>query len=160
MLSAKKTCDPIIDAKLDSIERKTWPAKYKKLVRTYTMYYPEDYNNCSVMALALALDISYGKAHAALSRAGRPVGEGCSMDTIIKAAAELGATIAPLVTESVTRPTLAYVRDNYAKYSPVMAVMKGDRNAGHVATISDGAIYDFNTGRKKAIALYGVLVPS
>lgn len=148
--------DPNVEARLEQIEKASWPVKYKRLARTCALYYKDDANNCSVMTLALALDVSYGKAYAALKRAGREEGEGVMFEVIRKAARELGYDFGLVSAEEFgyKAPTLAKVRNAGGNR---VAIVRGAKQDGHILSVRDGVIYDFSGSRKRVVTLYNVL---
>ena len=150
--------DPITEIKLNQLEAATWPTLYKKIAKVALLHYPEETNDCSVIALASACNVSYGKAQAELARQGRKVGEGATMHMIMAAAHNLGWNVESISTEvmrSMSAPTLARIRNDVAKAATVMAIVYS-KGSGHVLTIKDGAIIDYSGSRKCAKYVYAV----
>ena len=150
--------DPITEMKLNQLESSTWPTVYKKICKVALLHYPEEHNDCSVLALAVACEVSYGKAQAELARQGRVTGEGATMHMIMCAAHNLGWNIRSVSTEvmrSTSAPTLARIRDDLAKAATLMAIVYS-KGSGHVLTIKNGAIIDYSGSRKRAKYVYAV----
>ena len=148
--------DHVVAKQLEMVEKATWPAKYKKLCRTCLLHYGNDTNNCSVMTLALALDISYGKAYATLARHGRKHGRGTTFEVMRAAALELGYGFSRVNMEEFDyKASLAKVRNAGGNRIVIVSGDDGGRT-GHVLSIRDGVIYDFSSSRKKARQVFNV----
>lgn len=118
-------------------------AKYERLRAVAQDVYGEK-RFCTVLALAVAADVSFGKAHAAMARAGRKKGCGAHMTVMQKAAAELGYALVPR--KGFVGKTMATVMPN----------LTADDNAivevtSHVAAYKDGAVHDWSVGRRKRL---------
>ena len=145
--------DPIIEMHLDRIEsHPTYPAKYKRLLKTALLHYDNEANNCTVLAVALATGVSYGKAHAALARAGRVTGDGATDSVIEKAMAELGFIMK--LTLEFEGKSLAAVRNAGGNR---FAIVRGrSKSATHILTVKDGVIYDYSGSRKRVMYAYEI----
>lgn len=129
--------------RLAIIERSSWPAKFKRLSRTGILHYNDDDNYCSVLALALAAEVSYGKAYGALKRAGRKHGGGVREHMILDAAEELGLFLGPAEWKCQSvRKTINELNDEGTKKALVFL-------KGHVFVVKAGVMYDHGTARRK-----------
>jgi len=117
--------------------------KYRKLANVRAKYYPNEGNDCSVKAVAMAGNVSYGKARAALARQGRVEGEGVAMPLILNALAEItGKTWDVQLGHGVK--TLATAR----KLGSEPACILTD---SHISYYADGRVHDWAEGRRKSI---------
>ena len=117
-------------------------AKYDRLKAVAKEHYGER-AMCTVIAVAITADVSFGKAQAAMARAGRKKGCGAPMSVMFKALHELGyaGKVAPHTGK--TMRTILADADPSKRY--IVEV------AGHVAAITEGAIQDWSKGRMKRI---------
>jgi hypothetical protein len=122
-------------------------AKYERINGVREEHYG-DKDSCSVVAIAIACNVSFGKAQAAMSRAGRKPGNGASLDQMLDAITELGF-MANIRYGVGKRPTLSkFVRDTEGA---VLAVTKG-----HVSAIVDGIVHD-HLGQRSRKQVYSFI---
>ena len=121
--------------------------KYRKLANVRAKHYPNEDNDCSVKAVAMAGNVSYGKARAALARQGREEGEGAQMGMILNALAEVtGKSWSMELGHGVK--TLASAK----KLGSEPACILTDQ---HISYYADGRVHDWAEGsRKRIVCVY------
>jgi len=124
----------------------------------------DERNDCTVRALANALDIEYNDAHAALSKHGRKHGRGCTHKVWHKAYTEKGLSLINI--HGTTRCARVLSKNLYmptAKGTTLGTLLKtigSGRYAvvvtGHALCIIDGQIIDkfANLANKSVVAVY------
>jgi hypothetical protein len=95
-------------------------------------------NDCSVVALSIAVGIPYDVAHHMLASAGRKPGHGFKMTVWLREQAELGGIVCgyKFTTVQADRRTLARVRRDFPK-GRLMVTTRG-----HIFAMIDGVILD------------------
>ena len=108
-------------------------AKFERIRNVCVTHYGEK-NACGVIAIALACNVSFGKAHAVCKRQGRKDRAPMTGTLIIKALAELGvvATFTDIPIGTTIGTMATRVPGTYLLCMP-----------GHVTTVIDGIIHDF-----------------
>ncbi len=104
--------------------------------------------DCTVVAMALALDLDYKTVHSAMAIAGRKHGKACNFSVIgPKAAADLGFLMETMPDYKYSAKTvLTAERDR--KLAKGRYIIKMRR---HVAALIDGKVVDHTQGRRKII---------
>lgn len=115
-------------------------AKFEKLARVGAEYY-NDRANCAVIALAIFADVSYGKAHAALKRAGRKNRCRTEPSAIEAAAVELVGAIELREVSPCTFTTYAGEQEG----SSIAFA------STHCAAVENGIVHDDVASRKKRV---------
>ncbi len=107
---------------------------------------PQEYNDCSVLALASCLRITYSGAHNLLQKQGRMTGKGVDYLTWSQFLRDIGFTLV----EDVINWRLEDVVKKYPKGRYIAYV------TGHVFTIADGVVLDYNSkvDKRKVYRLY------
>jgi len=123
-------------------------AKYERINAVRAEHYKDD-DACSVIAIAIACNVSFGKAQAAMRRAGRKDSHGATLSAMRDAITELGFMCKSWDTS--TRPTVA----QFKKYveGAVLVVTKG-----HVSCVLDGIVHDYigQSSRKRVHSFINV----
>lgn len=117
-------------------------AKYERLKNTAKEHY-DDHNMCAVIAIALFCDVSYGKAHAALARAGRKNRKRTAPEQIIAALKEL------LDEELQTAPADGFTVAKAALQVPYARALLF--TSGHICAMIDGVVHDWTQGRRHRV---------
>lgn len=117
--------------------------RYRKLANVRAKYYPNEGNDCSVKAVAMAGSVSYGKARAALARQGREEGEGVQMMQILNALAEVTGKRWDLEVGHGVK-TLATAK----KLGAEPACILTDQ---HISYYAEGRVHDWAEGSRKRI---------
>lgn len=121
--------------------------KYRKLANVRAKYYPSEGNDCSVKAVAMAGNVSYGKARAAMARQGRVEGEGAVMTQILNALAEVTGKQWDLELGHGVK-TLATAKKLGAEPACILT-------DAHISYYADGRVHDWAEGsRKKVVCVY------
>ncbi len=112
-------------------------------------------NDCSVRAIAIACNVPYDVAHAAMAAEGRKEGKGAYRLSICNAADKLGFDYAQKMTSSFheqmkgqdakCRNLTPFQIRKYAHLFQGSYLIFTD---GHVFASVDGVVHDFNNGRK------------
>ena len=124
----------------------------------------DERNDCTVRALANALDIDYNDAHAALSKHGRKHGRGCTHKVWHKAYTEQGLTLLRLYGTTkrarILSKNLGMETSKGTTLGTLLKTIGGGRFAvvvtGHALCIIDGQIIDkfANLANKSVVAVY------
>ena len=102
--------------------------------------------DCTVVAMALALDLDYKTVHSAMAIAGRKHGKACNFSVIgRKAAADLGFLMETLLDYSAKTMITAERDPKLAKGRYIIQIRR------HVAALIDGKVIDWSQGRRKII---------
>lgn len=117
-------------------------AKYERLSKVATEVYNEKMY-CSVLALAVVADVSFGKAHAALKRAGRKDRRRTPMPILFTACKELGVDVG--VEEATTGVTVSKICKRLDKGTYLIMTR------GHIAAMVDGVVHDWTQGRRHRV---------
>lgn len=100
-------------------------------------------NDCSVRALALAADIPYAEAHAALAACGRKHGEGARGHVVLKAYEMFGGSVEypqrynPFTGKATQGPTVAQFMRTVKPHERLVVWVNG-----HVFAVVNGAQHD------------------
>ena len=130
---------------------------FKELATTAVVNY-KDKNFCTVAALALTLDWSFGKAHRHMAKAGRKNGRGmfeCDWRPAIQAAAE---SVGKRFKEGhwhIRGDGRAMTLSRFCKEYPTGTYYV--KVSGHAVAIVDGVMHDWTAdtaGRRKIIGAY------
>ena len=108
-------------------------AKYERINAVRAEHY-KDEDACSVIAIAIACNVSFGKAQAAMRRAGREDNRGATLASMREAITELGFMAKSWTTKD--RPTVA----QFKKYVEGAALAV---TTGHVSCVLDGIVHDY-----------------
>lgn len=135
-------------------------AKHLERVYEERSSYGED-NDCTVMALATAFEISYHEAHGILAREGRRNGQGCFFHAYMdgknstKTIGHFRYTRVQMVNEvTVDRAGMQYHRRHVTLARFLRDFPKGRfilGCQGHVFTVIDGRIFNLFTGNRTQI---------
>jgi hypothetical protein len=114
---------------------------YKELSERATEY--RERADCAVRALAVAADVPYAEAHAALAEAGRKRGRGTYHNTLVSAISALGREATRVRPE---RPlTMKSVAEYYATGRYIICVR------GHFAGLAHGEVHDWTAGSRRRV---------
>ena len=122
-------------------------AKFRRLKDVGKEVYNEK-GDCGVIAIALFCDVSYGKAHAALTRAGRKKRCGTHHQHMVGAIKELrGETLAPVMVGTTTKHCYTINKaPERVKHDRAILLTKG-----HAACMIDGIVHDWTQGRRHRV---------
>ena len=115
---------------------------YDELYETGVKYYGDD-NNCSVVSLAVACKVSYGKAFNVYKKLGRKTGKGTYKEIQMQAFRELGYKLERVHCKAKTVKTLP---NHLPKQGQFIAYVRG-----HVLAIDDGIVKDWTDGCRHRI---------
>ena len=126
-----------------------------------------EHNDCSVKAVAIACDVEYSVAHAALKKQGRIDGKGAWPNQIRGAVNELGFNLVSLRTRDIisqypgAHKNLQSVTTHHPERFPKVWAVIGTcliYSAAHVSTFKDGQLHDWAVGHaKRATQVMAVL---
>jgi hypothetical protein len=125
---------------------------FKKLVHVAFKYYKEN-NCCTVIAVAVAANIGFGKAYHAMKREGRQDRRGAYFAQYESALNKLGYRVEP--SEVYMGKTLVSAKRICPKRGTFLI-----RSAGHVTCIRDGVMVDWaedRNSRKRVKVVYEVI---
>ncbi|MCH9712597.1 MAG: hypothetical protein K0U20_08255 [Proteobacteria bacterium] len=108
-------------------------------------------NDCSVVALSIACDISYADAHAALAARGRPARRGAYTHQSIDAAKDLGYTVHELEGDELVNPETGC---GYTATTIGQLCKKGRfmvQVHRHIFAVVDGQVQDWTKGRRHRV---------
>ena len=123
-------------------------AKYERLSAVAKEHYNE-IGFCGVIAVAVAANVSVGKAQAALKRAGRKPRQGTSGLAMRAALSELGFITTYTSNGKDARPTIN-------KVAPTITGAALLLTSGHVTAVVDGIVHDY-VGQKSRKRVWGTM---
>jgi len=134
--------------------------RYDKLCRSVTKRQKRD---CSVVAVAIAGRVSYQKAEAALTQAGKRINGGAYDHEIRNALIFLGCEVT-VVRDTHGSPFLSQPNDSRYTMSTIGKLCKRGYYVafvrGHVAAVVNGEVEDWTDGRRHQVYMaYKVTVP-
>lgn len=119
---------------------------YEKLSQVARKYYPKESSHCAVIAVAIAADVSYGKARSYLFNEGRKTGQGTYPQWTYNALNKLGYTLH------------VYTGDYPKTLSTAARILpkRGTfliRTCDHMSAVKDGVLQDWAaaTGSRKRV---------
>jgi len=125
---------------------------YEALSQVARKHYPQENNYCAVIAVAVAADVSYGKARSYLFKEGRKTGKGTYPVWTYRALAKLGYTTAEY--NGKYPKTLATAARVLPKRGMFLI-----HTRGHISAVKDGVLQDWAaaTGsRKRVLDIYEI----
>lgn len=121
----------------------------KELYEIGSKYY-KDSNHCTVVGLAVACKVSYGKAFNTFKKLGRITGRGTHKGTQIMAFRDLGYELEKVDCQAKTVTTLTKHLPSVGQY---IAYVRG-----HMLSVDDGIVKDWSDGRRhRILAVYQVV---
>lgn len=123
---------------------------FKDLERVAAAY--DETNDCTVKAIALACDVSYGKAHRLLAKMGRKKGRGVTMAVIAKALNQLGypVDIHGMLNHSAVDLTIKRFAREYSEGRYIVCTK------AHAIAVVEGELKDWTAdtaGRRKVVSV-------
>ena len=119
---------------------------YETLSRVARLYYPKENNYCAVIAVAVAADVSYGKARSYLFKEGRKEGKGTPPLWTYKVLNKLGYGLHDYTGNwPKTLATAARVLPNRGTFAI--------HTSRHISMVKDGVLQDWaaSTGSRKRV---------
>ncbi len=119
---------------------------YEALSLVARKHYPQENNYCAVIAVAVAADVSYGKARSYLFKEGRKDGKGTQPVWTYRALEKLGYTTAEY--SGKYPKTLATAARVLPKRGTFLI-----HTRGHISAVKDGVLQDWaaSTGSRKRV---------
>lgn len=115
---------------------------YSSLVEEQKKLFPNENNDCTVKALAIAAEISYSKAHAILKNRGRKNRQGFKTEIVIEELLGMGKAV-----KEVTQLIVGSIKTVRAFQERGFKDKYLIRVEGHVLCSKDGQIHDWTNGR-------------
>ena len=127
---------------------------YDELNQVACKYYPQESGHCAVIAVAVAADVSYGKARSYLFKEGRKTGKGTYPQWTYNAMNKLGYTLHSY--KGDYPKTLATAARILPKRGTFLL-----RSFRHISAVRDGVLQDWaaETGSRKRILQVIVVKP-